>query len=95
MTAEVRTFPNDDAGHEALITALAGQTVELIAMEATGGPKRDLACVLQAADVPELGALSRREIAALVGLAPFNRDSGQMRGKRGTFGGRTAVRRTL
>ena len=95
MTAEVRTFPNDDAGHEALITALAGQTVELIAMEATGGPKRDLACVLQAADVPELGALSRREIAALVGLAPFNRDSGQMRGKRGTFGGRAAVRRAL
>ena len=32
MTAEVRTFPNDDAGHEALITVLAGQTVELIAM---------------------------------------------------------------
>ena len=64
-------------------------------MEATGGPKRDLACVLQAADVPELGALSRREIAALVGLAPFNRDSGQMRGKRGTFGGRAAVRRAL
>ena len=47
------------------------------------------------ADVPELGALSRREIAALVGLAPFNRDSGQMRGKRGTFGGRAAVRRAL
>lgn len=237
VTTDVRTFPNDDAGHEALITALAGQTVELIVMEATGGLERDLACALQAAgfavavvnprqardfaramgylaktdridahalavlaqvlarhperdkfvkalptaeqqalqalvarrrqlvtmlvaerqrlatshkaarasiealmkairqqldtveaqlashidahhaalahqlasvrgigpatsatliaDVPELGALSRREIAALVGLAPFNRDSGQMRGKRGTFGGRTAVRRTL
>ena len=237
VTTDVRTFPNDDAGHEALITALAGQTVELIVMEATGGLERDLACALQAAgfavavvnprqardfaramgylaktdridahalavlaqvlarhperdkfvkalptaeqqalqalvarrrqlvtmlvaerqrlttshkaarasiealmkairqqldtveaqlashidahhaalahqlasvrgigpatsatliaDVPELGALSRREIAALVGLAPFNRDSGQMRGKRGTFGGRAAVRRAL
>ena len=237
VTADVRTFPNDDAGHEALITALAGQTVELIAMEATGGLERDLACALQAAgfavavvnprqardfaramgylaktdridaralaalaqvlvrhperdkfvkalptaeqqalqalvarrrqlvtmlvaerqrlaishkaarasiealikairqqldtveaqlashidghhaalarqlasvrgigpatiatliaDVPELGALSRREIAALIGLAPFNRDSGQMRGKRSIFGGRAEVRRTL
>ena len=237
VTTDVRTFPNDDAGHEALITALAGQTVELIVMEATGGLERDLACALQAAgfavavvnprqardfaramgylaktdridahalavlaqvlarhperdkfvkalptaeqqalqalvarrrqlvtmlvaerqrlatshkaarasiealmkairqqldtveaqlashidahhaalahqlasvrgigpatiatliaDVPELGALSRREIAALIGLAPFNRDSGQMRGKRTIFGGRADVRRAL
>lgn len=237
VTTDVRTFPNDDAGHEALITALAGQTVELIVMEATGGLERDLACALQAAgfavavvnprqardfaramgylaktdridahalavlaqvlarhperdkfvkalptaeqqalqalvarrrqlvtmlvaerqrlatshkaarasiealinairqqldtvgaqlashidahhaalahqlasvrgigpatiatliaDVPELGALSRREIAALIGLAPFNRDSGQKRGKRTIFGGRADVRRAL
>ena len=237
VTTDVRTFPNDDAGHEALITALAGQTVELIVMEATGGLERDLACALQAAgfavavvnprqardfaramgylaktdridahalavlaqvlardpegdkfvkalptaeqqalqalvarrrqlvtmlvaerqrlatshkaarasiealinairqqldtveaqlashidahhaalahqlasvrgigpatiatliaDVPELGALSRREIAGLIGLAPFNRDSGQMRGKRTIFGGRADVRRAL
>ena len=237
VTTDVRTFPNDDAGHEALITALTGQTVELIVMEATGGLERDLACALQAAgfavavvnprqardfaramgylaktdridahalavlaqvlarhperdkfvkalptaeqqalqalvarrrqlvtmlvaerqrlttshkaarasiealmkairqqldtveaqlashidahhaalahqlasvrgigpatiatliaDVPELGALSRREIAALIGLAPFNRDSGQMRGKRTIFGGRADVRRAL
>jgi transposase len=237
VTTDVRTFPNDEAGHEALITALGGQTVELIVMEATGGLERDLACALQAAefavavvnprqardfaramgflaktdridaralavlaqvlarhperdkfvkalptaeqqalqalvarrrqlvtmlvaerqrlatshkaarasiealikairqqidtveaqlashidahhaalahqlasvrgigpatiatliaDVPELGALSRREIAALIGLAPFNRDSGQMRGKRTIFGGRADVRRAL
>ncbi|KON79354.1 IS110 family transposase [Azoarcus sp. PA01] len=237
VMTDVRTFPNDDAGHEALITTLAGRTVELIVMEATGGLERDLACALQAAgfavavvnprqardfaramgylaktdridaralaalaqvlvrhperdkfvkalptaeqqalqalvarrrqlvtmlvaerqrlavshkaarasiealikairqqldtveaqlashidshhaalarqlasvrgigpatlttliaDVPELGTLSRREIAALVGLAPFNRDSGQMRGKRSIFGGRADVRRAL
>lgn len=236
-TGAVRTFANDEAGHEALRTALAGQTVELIVMEATGGLERDLACALQAAgfavavvnprqardfaramghlaktdridaralaqwaqvlarhperdkfvkalpaaeqqtlqalvarrrqlvmmlvaerqrlavshqaarasiealiqairqqletveaqlashidahhaalarqlasvrgigpatlatliaDVPELGALSRREIAALIGLAPFNRDSGQMRGKRSIFGGRAEVRCAL
>ena len=45
------------------------------------------------ADVPELGALTRREIAALVGLAPFNRGSGQMCGKRCIIGGRAEVRR--
>lgn len=237
VSAQAQTFSNDDAGYEALITAFAGQPIELIVMEATGGYERNLACVLQAAgfavavvnprqardfaramgylaktdridakvlaalaqvlahhpdrdkfvkalptaeqqalqalvarrrqlvtmlvaernrlavshkaarasiealikaidaqlntvegelathinrhhaelarqlenvrgigpttaatliaDVPELGALSRREIAALVGLAPFNRDSGQMRGRRSIFGGRAEVRHTL
>lgn len=47
------------------------------------------------AEVPELGKLTRREIAALIGLAPFNRDSGQMRGTRTIFGGRGQVRRSL
>lgn len=47
------------------------------------------------AEVPELGHLSRREISALIGVAPFNRDSGQMRGKRSIFGGRGQVRRGL
>jgi transposase len=47
------------------------------------------------ADVPELGRLSRREISALIGVAPFNRDSGQMRGQRAIFGGRGQVRRGL
>lgn len=47
------------------------------------------------AEVPELGRLSRREISALIGVAPFNRDSGQMRGKRAIFGGRGQVRRSL
>lgn len=47
------------------------------------------------AEVPELGILSRKEISALIGVAPFNRDSGQMRGKRTIFGGRADVRRVL
>jgi transposase len=45
--------------------------------------------------LPELGRVSRRQIAALVGLAPFNRDSGQYRGKRMTGGGRVRVRSGL
>jgi transposase len=47
------------------------------------------------AELPELGSLSRRQIAALVGVAPFNRDSGKMRGTRSTFGGRGCVRHVL
>ena len=47
------------------------------------------------ASLPELGKLNRRAIAALVGVAPMNRDSGQFRGRRVIQGGRTSVRATL
>lgn len=47
------------------------------------------------AEVPELGKLSGRQVSALVGVAPINRDSGTMRGKRTIFGGRPDVRRVL
>ena len=45
--------------------------------------------------LPELGKLNRKQIAALVGVAPFNRDSGPYRGKRSVWGGRATVRKTL
>jgi transposase len=47
------------------------------------------------ADLPELGTLSHKQIAALVGLAPLNQDSGQKRGKRVVWGGRASVRGAL
>jgi transposase len=47
------------------------------------------------ADVPELGQLNRQQISALVGLAPYNRDSGQQQGKRSISGGRKSVRSVL
>ena len=47
------------------------------------------------ADLPELGTLDRKKIAALVGVAPFNRDSGTLRGKRTVWGGRANVRAAL
>src|SRR4051812_44866731 len=47
------------------------------------------------ADLPELGQLSRREIAKLVGVAPLSRDSGTMRGRRFVQGGRATVRAVL
>jgi len=45
--------------------------------------------------LPELGTLNRRQIAALAGLAPFNRDSGKFKGKRAIWGGRAEVRAVL
>ncbi len=45
--------------------------------------------------LPELGTLDRRHIAALVGVAPFNRDSGTIRGKRTVWGGRARIRAVL
>jgi transposase len=45
--------------------------------------------------LPELGALNRKQLAALVGLAPFIRDSGQLRGRRRVWGGRKQVRTPL
>ena len=45
--------------------------------------------------LPELGSLNRKQIAALVGVAPFNRDSGTLRGRRTVWGGRARVRASL
>jgi len=47
------------------------------------------------AELPELGTLTHKQIAALVGVAPLNRDSGSLRGRRITWGGRAVVRGTL
>jgi len=55
-----------------------------------GGSSRSLLAAL-----PELGRLSHQEIAALVGVAPLNRDSATLRGKRRIYGGRAPVRTAL
>jgi len=47
------------------------------------------------AELPELGTLNRKQIASLVGVAPLNRDSGSLRGRRTVWGGRARVRSTL
>lgn len=47
------------------------------------------------ADLPELATLDRKRLAALVGVAPLNRDSGRLRGRRGIWGGRARVRQAL
>jgi transposase len=47
------------------------------------------------AEVPELGTLGHKQLAALIGVAPLNRDSGRMRGRRTVWGGRARVRAVL
>ena len=54
-----------------------------------------LTAVMVLATLPELGTLNRRQAAALAGLCPYNRDSGQWAGKRCISGGRAEVRRAL
>ena len=56
------------------------------------GPQLSLTLL---AHLPELGTLDRKQIAALVGVAPYNRDSGTLRGKRAVWGGRSRVRAVL
>jgi transposase len=71
--------------HHAQLAALLG--------DVKGVGKATISTLL--AEVPELGELNGREISALVGLAPINRDSGTLRGKRTIFGGRPQVRKVL
>jgi transposase len=47
------------------------------------------------AELPELGTITHKRLSALVGVAPFNRDSGERRGKREVWGGRAPVRAAL
>jgi transposase len=70
---------------------LSAKAAKLTSISAVGA--RTAALLL--AQLPELGELNRRQVAALVGVAPFNRDSGKMRGKRAIYGGRRPVRHGL
>lgn len=63
-------------------------------LESVPGVGQVTAVTLQA-DLPELGTLDRKKIAALVGLAPFNCESGKLRGRRMIWGGRAHVRQAL
>jgi len=75
-----------DQSHE-----LSAKAAKLTSISGVGA--RTAALLL--AQLPELGQLNRREVAALVGVAPFNRDSGKMRDKRAIYGGRRPVRHGL
>lgn len=73
-------------------SAVWRETDDLLRSVAGVGP---ITTATMLAELPELGQVTRRKIAALVGVAPINRDSGHFRGRRTIAGGRPAVRRVL
>ena len=80
------------------IRTLLQQHTDLQAQEKLLRTAKSIGAVTAAtllADLPELGQLDRQEVAALVGVAPMNADTGKKRGYRKTKGGRADVRRTL
>ncbi len=83
----------DDQIHEAMKEQKAWQEKREILSSAPGVGQVTTATLL--ADLPELGKMDRKKIAALVGVAPMNHDSGKKRGYRKTKGGRTDVRSVL
>jgi transposase len=83
-----------DAELAALIEASETWRTRRAVLESVPGVGPVLAITLLAA-LPELGTLTHKQVAALVGVAPMNRDSGSRRGRREITGGRRAVRGTL
>src|SRR5438045_282859 len=88
---EPRALPSADAQ---ALGELVTRRQQLIEMRSAEGVGPILTATLLSA-LPELGQLNHKEIAALVGVAPFNRDSGMWRGKRQIWGGRAPVRAVL
>jgi transposase len=83
-----------DAGlHQSVERSPAWQAKRDLLQEVAGVGRVTVLTLL--AELPELGQLDRKQIAALVGVAPLNRDSGTLRGRRTVWGGRAQVRRTL
>ena len=101
----IKPLPSEQ---QRLLQALVTRRRQLLAMHIAEQQRAELAARLDEvkgvgkatistllAEVPELGELNGREVSTLVGLAPINRDSGEMRGKRTIFGGRPQVRKVL
>jgi transposase len=82
----------DDSDTALKSSGIWREKVELL--ESVPGIARRISLSL-IATVPELGTLNRRQIAALVGVAPFNRDSGKLKGRRSVWGGRAPARASL
>ena len=86
------TSLDDDLTHMIQRSAV-GQATETVLQSIPGvGPVLSRTLLAQ---VPELGTLGHKQVAALVGVAPFNRDSGTLRGPRRVWGGRAEVRAVL
>lgn len=102
---EAACFQRLRAAYESELTQLETQIETLLANSSPLQAKAQRLCQIQGvslitatallADLPELGDFSNRQMSALVGLAPYARDSGQLHGKRFIGGGRAAPRRAL
>lgn len=90
---ERRLHEADDDLHTAVKASPAWRVKDDL-LQSVPGVGRVVSLTLLA-ELPELGRLSHKEIAALVGVAPLNRDSGTLRGKRLVYGGRAPVRAVL
>lgn len=91
LTEQIETL---EAQIDALVDLLPEWKEQADLLDSIPGVGR-VTAVTVLVELPELGQLNRQKVAALAGLAPFNRDSGQMHGKRRIFGGRKGVRRVL
>ena len=94
ITALEAQLTDMDEGIKSLIQASPVWRAEDKLLQSVKGVADKTSSALIAA-LPELGHLNRREIASLVGLAPFNNDSGKFRGRRTVHGGRPDVRKSL
>ncbi len=90
---ENRVSASEDGLKRAVENSPAWQAKRDLLVEVKG--VGDVTALTLLAQLPELGQISRKQIAALVGVSPFNRDSGTMRGKRTVWGGRASVRHVL
>lgn len=91
LEAQIKAI-DDNLDNEIKKNPLWNQKLEVIT-SFTGVGKHTAHTLLFA--LPELGSLNRQEVAALAGVAPFNRDSGMLRGKRAISGGRANIRKAL
>lgn len=91
IDSELRGVDRQIQGHIDNMPQLRAKTEKLRSVPGIG----DTTAAMLVSELPELGTFNRREIAALVGVAPINRDSGTFRGKRMTGGGRRDVRNRL
>jgi transposase len=91
MTARIQQL---EAEIEQLVDSMPERRVQAERLDSIPGVGM-ITAITVLTEMPELGQLGRQKIAALAGLAPFNRDSGQLRGKRRIFGGRKGIRRVL
>ena len=98
ITAVIKTFDRELKKTEQQLQTLIGasKTLNQRVKVLTSVPGiGEITATMLVTEVPELGQLNRRQIAALIGVAPINRDSGSFRGKRMTGGGRQNVRTRL